>query len=276
MTRKELDQLVDEYQTTLEKFIEGLNVVTSKQIKNSANDNNLQLLMEYYGFMAYLSQEPDMEKASEWARLMYMKTMGDLYATYTLLRQGSNYQAMEVLRSQTETALTAKYISLDPTTRGPLFVNHKYIEDYFLAPDTNKPQYEADYLLHKVNYDVNETEGYSFGWYQKNMQDFIRGDALYGRKRPSIKLMAQIGGLGALYDSVYSLGSGFTHGSSQLKSFLNSTPGYDKNKTKFIAGITLKLITVVVESIITAENITTHAYGDLHAAVASKLSGQWG
>lgn len=275
LTRKEVEALAGEFDEQLIKFIKGLKKSVKEQLDNSEGDQNLELLMEYYGFLAHLSQEVDMQNAPEWTKLIYSKIMGDLYAIYTLLQHGSNYQAMEVLRSLTDTAISAKYISLDPINRGQLFVQHRYLEDYFLASDADKSIYQANYLLYKNNYMVNEAQGYSQGWYQKEMKNFIGGDERYRGKNPSIKLMAQIGDLSELYDSVYSLGSGFTHGSSHLATFLNNIPKYDQKKAQFISGITIKLIAVVVESLMETANNTIHPYDDLHAALVSKLSDAW-
>ncbi|KAF0818564.1 hypothetical protein KIS4809_2623 [Bacillus sp. ZZV12-4809] len=278
VTRKELNELTNEYDDFAINFIKNLNTQLTNVRSTTGKDKKLELLMEYYTFMEYLAQQPDMANSSQWSIIHYTKTMGDLYSIYTLLRDGMIYQSLEVLRSMTDTAFSAKYISLDPTKRGTLFVDHVYIEQYFLASDADKHQFEANYNTHKGKYKINESQGFSNGWYHQEMKDLITNDPIYNTdsafrgKNPSIKLMAQIGGLIDLYHSVYSLGSGFTHGGSHLRPFLSRIPEYNPQVTQFVIGMTLKVLTVVVDSIINAENINTHAYEELHQLTSLNIA----
>lgn len=93
VTRKELNELTNEYDDFAINFIKNLNTQLTNVRSTTGKDKKLELLMEYYTFMEYLAQQPDMANSSQWSIIHYTKTMGDLYSIYTLLRDGMIYQS---------------------------------------------------------------------------------------------------------------------------------------------------------------------------------------
>ncbi|WP_156289489.1 DUF5677 domain-containing protein [Oceanobacillus salinisoli] len=262
-----------EIEKEFNNYVQGLENKFDDLLSKKAEeyDQPLYLLKAYYMYMCFIADKPYLNKRHDTDKILFAKTSTDIFGIYNCLKSGCIYQALVIFRGLLETNVTTQFIYQDYDYRTQLYYDHKYMEKYQQYKKKPETVRKSEIKMIKKKYhEIVHKYQYNRQWYTKLLRDIINKDNELKRKyrNPSIRAMADAGGMLDAYDSMYSMMSKATHGSSVLEhifiqdSRLTTSPNYSDRWFNSTIGLSVQNAHNILKTILEHDNAIEKKYVD--------------